>query len=199
MRRTQSRAWHFPAALLSFSRPAGFVAVLLWASRSVAQVRLKNPAASRTHGAGRLVVHLPGRNLVLLKDGHGVKVDDGAVGAHLSPRPGGEFQIDPRLCNPTYYKPSVVGWPRCRKSAGHARQHSQRQVIRPSSAEENTNGNHVSIRRIGNHHPRRAAYCTGASNPSASRCVRFDAAGHDAPARAATGHRTGRAVGGARL
>jgi lipoprotein-anchoring transpeptidase ErfK/SrfK len=56
----------------------------------------------------RLVVSIPDRKLVLLKDGRVVKIYPIAVGKRTTPSPAGSFHIVSRVQRPTYYHAGKV-------------------------------------------------------------------------------------------
>lgn len=56
----------------------------------------------------RIVVSIPDRKLALVEGERVVKVYDVAVGKASSPSPEGEFTIETRLTNPTWYGPKQV-------------------------------------------------------------------------------------------
>lgn len=53
----------------------------------------------------RLIVSIPDRKIVLMEDGHVVKVYPIAVGKNSTPSPNGSFHIASRVVKPTWYKP----------------------------------------------------------------------------------------------
>lgn len=59
----------------------------------------------------RIVVSIPDRKLVLLEGERVVKVFDVAVGKPATPSPEGDFTIENRLTNPTWYGPNKVVGP----------------------------------------------------------------------------------------
>jgi lipoprotein-anchoring transpeptidase ErfK/SrfK len=56
----------------------------------------------------QVVVSVPDRKLVVMENGAVLRVFPVAVGAGISPRPTGEFEIVSRLTDPTYYHSRVV-------------------------------------------------------------------------------------------
>jgi lipoprotein-anchoring transpeptidase ErfK/SrfK len=59
----------------------------------------------------RLVVSIPDRKIVLMEDGHVVKVYSIAVGKKSTPSPDGSFHIATRIVKPTWYKPDKAVGP----------------------------------------------------------------------------------------
>ena len=53
----------------------------------------------------RLIVSIPDRKIVLMEDGHVLKIYPIAVGKKSTPSPSGNFQIASRVVKPTWYKP----------------------------------------------------------------------------------------------
>ena len=80
--------------------------------QTIPQVETKPAVHPETQAAPmpirRIVVSIPDRKLALLEDDRIVKVYDVAVGAPVSPSPAGEYQIERRIENPTYYHSGVV-------------------------------------------------------------------------------------------
>ena len=93
------------------SQPFGAVLLLsafpLSASAISAQPASKEPDVRKPQPAPG-IVSIPNHKLALLGDARVCKVFDVVFGAHVSPSPGGEFQIAQRLTNPTYCKPGVA-------------------------------------------------------------------------------------------
>jgi lipoprotein-anchoring transpeptidase ErfK/SrfK len=56
----------------------------------------------------RLIVSIPDRNIVLMEDGHVLKVYPIAVGKKSTPSPNGNFHIVSRVVKPTWYKPGMT-------------------------------------------------------------------------------------------
>jgi lipoprotein-anchoring transpeptidase ErfK/SrfK len=81
-------------------------------AQTIPQTESKPAAQPETQPAPksirRIVVSIPDRRLALLEDDRIVKVYDVAVGAPVSPSPTGEYQIERRIENPTYYHSGVV-------------------------------------------------------------------------------------------
>jgi lipoprotein-anchoring transpeptidase ErfK/SrfK len=70
-------------------------------------------SASQTQAAAtaherRIVVSIPDRKLALVEDGRVVKIYRTAVGAPVSPTPGGTYTIIQRVSNPAWYAPGKV-------------------------------------------------------------------------------------------
>ncbi len=59
----------------------------------------------------RLVVSIPDRKIVLMEDGHVVKVYPIAVGKKSTPSPDGNFHIASRIVKPTWYQPGKTVGP----------------------------------------------------------------------------------------
>ena len=59
----------------------------------------------------RLIVSIPDRKIVLMEDGHVVKVYPIAVGKNSTPSPNGSFHIASRVVKPTWYKPGQTVGP----------------------------------------------------------------------------------------
>jgi L,D-transpeptidase ErfK/SrfK len=59
----------------------------------------------------RLIVSIPDRKIVLMEDGHVVKVYPIAVGKNSTPSPNGNFHIASRVVKPTWYKPGKTVGP----------------------------------------------------------------------------------------
>ena len=59
----------------------------------------------------RLIVSIPDRKIVLMEDGHVVKVYSIAVGKNSTPSPNGNFHIASRVVKPTWYKPGKTVGP----------------------------------------------------------------------------------------
>lgn len=59
----------------------------------------------------RIVVSIPDRKLALVEGERVVKVYDVAVGKATTPSPEGEFTVETRLTNPTWYGPKKVVGP----------------------------------------------------------------------------------------
>jgi L,D-transpeptidase ErfK/SrfK len=59
----------------------------------------------------RLIVCIPDRKIVLMEDGHLVKVYPIAVGKNSTPSPNGNFHIASRVVKPTWYKPGKTVGP----------------------------------------------------------------------------------------
>jgi lipoprotein-anchoring transpeptidase ErfK/SrfK len=101
-----------PASPKTIASKRASFAVLLAAFSSFATAAARQtPAnfdAKPTQSTRRIVVSFPDRKLALLDGDRVIKIYDVAVGAPVSPSPGGEFQIVQRLENPGYYKPGVV-------------------------------------------------------------------------------------------
>lgn len=85
------------------------LAGLAWVGLAAAQDVPPQPGAAVSSSRRRqVVVSLPDRKLAVLEEGKVIRIFAVAVGADVSPSPGGEFQIAHRLQNPTYYHPGVV-------------------------------------------------------------------------------------------
>jgi lipoprotein-anchoring transpeptidase ErfK/SrfK len=59
----------------------------------------------------RLIVSIPDRKIVLMEDGHVLKVYPIAVGKKSTPSPDGNFHIATRIVKPTWYKPGKTVGP----------------------------------------------------------------------------------------
>ena len=55
-----------------------------------------------------VLVSIPDRKLAVIEDGDVIATFEVAVGAAVSPSPTGDFQIENRVSNPTYYHPGTV-------------------------------------------------------------------------------------------
>ena len=59
----------------------------------------------------RLIVSIPDRKIVLMEDGHVVKIYPIAVGKKSTPSPNGNFHIASRVVKPTWYQPGKMVGP----------------------------------------------------------------------------------------